>query len=84
MTLLASFFLPSHLSLEHVHVYMYNMYTASQHEQEYGDVYAVLTGRHLSQSTRDLSESLSPSRGGVCHHTHVVAHVPEILGERDA
>eukprot|EP00053_Salpingoeca_punica_P023409 m.9950 g.9950 ORF g.9950 m.9950 type:complete len:683 (-) comp5100_c0_seq1:47-2095(-) len=41
-------------------------------------------GRHLSETTGDLTQSLGPTRGGVGHHGHVVAHVAEVLGEGDA
>ncbi|KAI3492707.1 hypothetical protein L1887_42625 [Cichorium endivia] len=40
-------------------------------------------GRHLGQTTRDLTQSLGPSRGRVGHHGHVVALVTEVFGERD-
>jgi len=41
-------------------------------------------GRHFTETTRNLTERLSPSRGGISHHSHVVAHVPKILGKADA
>mmetsp|Transcript_125902 Transcript_125902/g.187926 ORF Transcript_125902/g.187926 Transcript_125902/m.187926 type:complete len:462 (-) Transcript_125902:85-1470(-) len=43
-----------------------------------------LIGRHLSETTRDLTKGLSPARGGVGHHRHVHAHVTHVLGEGDA
>mmetsp|Transcript_16908 Transcript_16908/g.42446 ORF Transcript_16908/g.42446 Transcript_16908/m.42446 type:complete len:669 (+) Transcript_16908:112-2118(+) len=55
---------------------------AGQAGAEVGGVAAV--GRHLCQATRDLTQRLGPARGGVCHHGEVVAHVAEVLGERDA
>lgn len=42
------------------------------------------TGRHLSQTARNLPESLGPTGRGVGHHAHVVAHVSEVLGQRDS
>lgn len=41
------------------------------------------TCRHFCQSTRNLTESLGPTRRGVSHHTHVIAHVTEIFRQRD-
>ena len=35
-------------------------------------------GGHLSQTPGDLSKSLGPSGGGVCHHRHVHSHVPGV------
>lgn len=43
-----------------------------------------LTSRHLSQTARDLPESLGPTGGGVGHHAHVVSHVSEVLRQRDS
>lgn len=43
-----------------------------------------LTRRHLGQAPRDLAQRLGPAGGGVGHHADVVAHVAEVLGERDA
>ena len=40
-------------------------------------------GRHLSQTTGDFSQGLSPSGSGVSHHGDVETHVTEILGQRD-
>lgn len=42
-----------------------------------------LIGGHLSETTRDFSEGLSPSRRRVSHHSDVLAHVSEVLGQRD-
>ena len=38
---------------------------------------------HFCQSTRNLTESLSPTRRRVGHHAHVIAHVTEIFRQRD-
>lgn len=43
-----------------------------------------LTRRHLSQTARNLPESLGPTGGGVGHHAHVVSHVSEVLRQRDS
>ena len=40
-------------------------------------------GRHLSQTTGDFSQGLSPSGSGVGHHGDIETHVTEILGQRD-
>lgn len=44
----------------------------------------LLTSWHFSQSPWDFPEGLSPSGSGVCHHTDVVAHIPEILRQGDS
>lgn len=44
----------------------------------------LLTSWHFSQSPWDLPEGLSPSGSGVCHHTDIVAHIPEILRQGDS
>src|SRR5690606_5208606 len=39
--------------------------------------------RHLSQTSGDLTKSLSPTRSRVGHHGNVHAHVAEVLGQGD-
>jgi hypothetical protein len=39
---------------------------------------------HLGQAARDLPQRLRPARGRVAHHGEVVAHVAEVLAQRDA
>ena len=38
---------------------------------------------HLSETSRDLSEGLGPSGGGVSHHSHIRALISEVLGKGD-
>lgn len=38
---------------------------------------------HFTQTTRDFSESLSPTRGGISHHGHVQTHISEVLRDGD-
>ena len=45
--------------------------------------WVTLIGWHLGQTTRDLSQGLGPTRGGVGHHGNVVALISEILGKGD-
>lgn len=45
---------------------------------------AKLTSWHLSQTARNLPESLGPTGRGVSHHAHVVAHVSEVLRQCDS
>ena len=40
-------------------------------------------GRHLGKTTRDLSESLGPTRRRVSHHRHILALVTEVLSKCD-
>eukprot|EP00760_Papus_ankaliazontas_P029145 PhM_4_TR4148/c1_g1_i1/m.22013 len=40
-------------------------------------------GRHLGQTTRNLTKSFGPARRRVGHHGDVLAHVAVVLGERD-
>ena len=40
-------------------------------------------GRHLGKTTRDLSESLGPTRRRVSHHSHILALVTEVLSKCD-
>ena len=42
-----------------------------------------LIGRHFSETTRDFSEGLSPSRGRVSHHSDILTHISEVLGQRN-
>mmetsp|Transcript_6577 Transcript_6577/g.12773 ORF Transcript_6577/g.12773 Transcript_6577/m.12773 type:complete len:472 (-) Transcript_6577:7-1422(-) len=42
-----------------------------------------LVGRHLSETSGNLTKSLGPAGGGVRHHGHVHAHVAEVLGKGD-
>mmetsp|Transcript_3936 Transcript_3936/g.5851 ORF Transcript_3936/g.5851 Transcript_3936/m.5851 type:complete len:395 (-) Transcript_3936:237-1421(-) len=53
----------------------------SQAGAQVGGVAAV--GGHLPQTTRNLTKGLGPARGGVSHHRHVHALVPEVLCEGD-
>ena len=39
--------------------------------------------RHLSETSGNLTKSLSPSGCGVSHHRHIVTHVSEVLGQCD-
>ena len=41
-------------------------------------------GGHFGQAARDLAQRFGPARRRVGHHGHVVAHVAEVLAERDA
>ena len=43
-----------------------------------------LLRRDFLKASRELAQSLGPARGGVRHYRHVVAHVAEIFGYRDA
>ena len=54
----------------------------SQTGGEVGGV-ALFTG-HLFQTAGHLTQSLSPTGGGVCKDGDVIAHVAEVLGYRDA
>jgi hypothetical protein len=38
-------------------------------------------GGHFSKTSRNFSKSLSPSGGGVSHHSDVVSHISEVLGK---
>ena len=40
-------------------------------------------GGHLSETTRDFSEGLGPTRGRVSHHGDVLALITEVLSESD-
>ena len=40
-------------------------------------------GGHLSETTRDFSEGLSPTRGRVSHHSDVLSLITEVLSEGD-
>ena len=42
-----------------------------------------LIGGHLGQSPGYFPQRLGPARGAVGHHAYVVAHIAEVLGERD-
>ena len=45
---------------------------------------STLTSRHLSQTTRNLPECLSPTGGGVSHHADIVSHISEVFRQRDS
>ena len=47
-----------------------------------GTVISALRDTH--QTARDFTQRLCPSRRGVRHHGHVVAHVAEVLSQGDA
>jgi len=38
-------------------------------------------GWHFCKTTRDFSQGLSPSRGGISHHCYVISHVSEVLSK---
>ena len=40
-------------------------------------------GGHLSETTRDFSEGLGPTRSGVSHHSDVLTLISEVLGKGD-
>ena len=41
-------------------------------------------GGHLCETTRDLSQSLGPSGGGVSHHSHIGSLISEILSQSNS
>mmetsp|Transcript_6822 Transcript_6822/g.15460 ORF Transcript_6822/g.15460 Transcript_6822/m.15460 type:complete len:464 (-) Transcript_6822:24-1415(-) len=40
-------------------------------------------GRHLTQTTRNLTKGFGPTRGRVSHHRHVHALITEVFGQSD-